>query len=638
MCGIAGFLLTGAERKATLESRVRAMNDAIAHRGPDGEGIWVDADAGLALAQRRLAIIDLAPTGAQPMTSASGRFVITYNGEIYNYRELRRELEAAGTAFRGTSDTEVLLEAWERWGEETLLPRLNGMFAFAIWDRQERALTLARDGFGIKPLYVLEHDNGVFFASELKALRVDKACPRAIDPAALTAYLRHGYVPAPWSILKGVKKLLPGTVLTFKPGQAAQTRRYWSPQTAMREPLGLDAPLSEDQIMTGGEALITDAVRRQMIADVPLGAFLSGGVDSSLVAALMQREAGHKIDTFTIGFAEKHWDESPHAEAVAAHLGTRHHTLRTSGQDALGLVDGISGIYDEPFADSSQLPTLLLARLVREHVTVALSGDGGDETFAGYQRYVWGLNLERANLIPAIARRAGAAAVSAFPTQMLNRLLGGSGRSHAGHKAQRIAAIAAETDVYSRYRGLVSLTTQPQQLVRNDAEHDPSTSLMDDDWRSLADPLQRMQIIDAQSYLPDDILVKVDRASMSVGLEVRVPLLDTRIWDWAAALPNRMRMRDGRGKYLLRAILDRHIPRSLIDRPKQGFAVPMADWLRNDLRDWAEALLTPERLAQSGIWQEKAIAGLWRSHLSGTHDHAPVLWAILCLECWRAND
>jgi asparagine synthase (glutamine-hydrolysing) len=635
MCGIAGFLLPEAGSKPALEARVRAMNQAIAHRGPDGDGIWIDGDAGIALAQRRLAIIDLSPTGAQPMMSASGRFVITYNGEIYNYRELRQELEAIGVVLRGTSDTEVLLEAWECFGQSKILRRLNGMFALAVWDRKERSLTLARDGFGIKPLYVLEQDSGVFFGSELKALRADRDCPRDMDKAAVTAYLRHGYVPAPWTILKGVRKLLPGTMLTIKVGQASRTERYWSPQTSVRVSRADVDNTSEDQLITEGEALITDAVRRQMMADVPLGAFLSGGVDSSLVAALMQRETGRKVDTFTIGFAEQRWDESPHAEAVAAHLGTRHHTLRTSGREALDLVNDIAGIYDEPFADSSQLPTLLLSRLVRNHVTVALSGDGGDETFGGYQRYGWGLNLDKASAVPAPLRQIGAAAAGAIPTALLNRVLGGSGRMHAGHKAQRLAAIAAKSDVYERYRGLLSLTLQPEMLVQNAEEYDPSEGLMDDDWRSIADPLQRMQVIDAQSYMPDDILVKVDRASMSVGLEVRVPLLDTRIWEWAAALPRHMRIREGRGKHCLRAILDRHVPRQLIDRPKQGFAVPMADWLRTDLRDWAESLLSPGHLAQSGLWQEKAVAGLWQAHLSGTHDHAPVLWAILCLERWR---
>jgi asparagine synthase (glutamine-hydrolysing) len=397
MCGIAGLMLSGPAPAEALAARVGRINATLAHRGPDGEGVWTEPAAGIALAQRRLAIVDLSPTGAQPMLSASGRLAMTYNGEIYNFRELRRELEALGHRFRGASDSEVLIEAWDRWGAEAALERVNGMFAIAVFDRASGALTLARDRMGIKPLLWFRSGEGLVFASELKALAKDPACPREMDPASVSAFLRHGAVPAPWTILKGVSKLEPGVALTFPAGGGAPAeRRFWSPATAALQ--GAPAYLAPDfhAIVDAGEALIADAVERQMVADVPLGAFLSGGVDSSLVAALMRRSAGRDIETFCIGFAEKAWDESPHAAAVAAHLGTRHHTLTADGRMALDLAAEMPAIYDEPFADSSQIPTTLLSRMVRRHVTVALSGDGGDEAFAGYCRYEWGLRLATA--------------------------------------------------------------------------------------------------------------------------------------------------------------------------------------------------------------------------------------------------
>jgi asparagine synthase (glutamine-hydrolysing) len=637
MCGIAGFVLKEGRPEAALRKRATVMNDAIAHRGPDGEGLWLDAEAGVALTQRRLAIIDLSETGAQPMVSASGRLVMTYNGEIYNYRELRAELEREGTAFRGTSDSEVLLEAWDRWGEERTLAALNGMFAIAIWDRKERRLTLARDPFGIKPLVWTKGREGFFFASELKALRKDPACPRAIDQAAATAYLRHGAVPAPWTILAGVRKLEPGSVLRWSPGREPVIHRFWSPLDAMRAGQKQLSTKSLDELAVEGEALIGDAVERQMVSDVPLGAFLSGGIDSSLVVALMQQRAGRAIDSFTIGFEEPEWDESPHAEAVARHLGTRHHTLRTSGREALALAEGMAAIYDEPFADSSQIPTLLLCRLVRDHVTVALSGDGGDETFAGYARYDWGLKLAAyRERMPGALRRGASTMAQAMPMSVLDRMgaaLAPAGRN-AGHKLQRAAAIGAASDFAEGYRQFLSLTADPGALLANAGEHHP-LAYEPGLTKELADDLSRMQAIDALSYLPDDILVKVDRASMSVGLEVRVPLLDHRIWEWAATLPAEAKRREGRGKAVLRTILGKHVPADVLERPKAGFAVPLASWLRTDLKAWADATLSGPSLTEGGVFNGPAVRTLWSAHLSGSHDHAPVLWSILMLEHWR---
>jgi asparagine synthase (glutamine-hydrolysing) len=641
MCGIAGLMLDGAHAAEALKRRVAPMNAAIAHRGPDGEGIWTEPEAGVALAQRRLAIVDVSPTGAQPMLSASGRFAMTYNGEIYNFRELRAELEAVGIVFRGTSDSEVLIEAWERYGPEVTLRRLNGMFAIAMFDRRERTLTLARDPFGIKPMLYAETPSGLVFGSELKALVREPSVPREIDAAAVAAVLRNGYVPAPWTILRGVRKLEPGTARTWRASNLGQsggvvdTHRFWSPRCAAEVGAAAPSTAGFETLVEEGEALIGDAVTRQMIADVPLGAFLSGGVDSSLVTALMQRSAGRTVDTFTIGFEEQAYDESPAAAAVAAHLGTRHHTLMTSGRAMLDLAESVGSIYDEPFADSSQLPTLLLSRLVRGHVTVALSGDGGDETFAGYARHGWGLTLAAAARVPAGLRALGTGVIGAMPPALLGTAAALAGRrgTHAAHKAQRLAGIVAERDFIDGYRRFLSLTADPLALTTAKQEHHPAAYA---EAGETSDPLTRMQLADALSYLPDDILVKTDRASMSVGLEVRVPLLDHRIWDWAMRIPPALR-RNGGGKAVLRAILARHVPPALTERPKAGFAVPLAQWLRTDLRDFAEAGLSEAALADSGLFDVAAIRGLVAQHHAGTHDHAPVLWAVLMVQRWRKS-
>ena len=644
MCGIAGLVLRKGQPETALRLRVGALNTALAHRGPDGEGIWADAAAGVALAQRRLAIVDLTPTGAQPMVSQSGRHVITYNGEIYNFPGLRHQLEEQGVGLRGTSDTEVLLEAWERWGQEKTLAAINGMFAFAIWDRQESSLTLVRDRFGIKPLLWFETPEGVFFASELKALLKEPTCPRAIDQGSVAAYLRHGQVPAPWTILEGVNKLEPGSSITWslqdrQMGVTAQATRFWSPHTAMIAGQTKPSLASFDTLVDEAEVLIGASVERQMIADVPLGAFLSGGIDSSLVVALMQKRGGRRIDTFTIGFEEPRWDEAPHAAAVAQHLGTRHHTLRTSGRDALALTDEIAGIYDEPFADSSQIPTLLLCRLVRQHVSVALSGDGGDEVFAGYERYGWGLRLHAyQHKLPLALRRKVSALLSATPLALLDGIakLSGSSREHPGHKLQRLARLAASDSFVAGYRQFLSQTDNPQVLLVDKTEHHPM-AYHDGVTADLSNPLSRMQLIDALSYLPDDILVKVDRASMSVGLEVRVPLLDPIIWEFTAQLPYDRQRKEKKGKAVLRAILQKHVPVDLTERPKVGFAVPLAEWLRGDLKPWAEAVLTSSSLVKDGIFNAQAVRDLWMGHLSRQYDHAPLLWSILMFESWRRS-
>ncbi len=642
MCGIAGRVQAGGAAEQNLRSVVQAMNAAIAHRGPDGEGVWLDASSGVALAQRRLAIVDLSPTGAQPMVSHAGRYVLTYNGEIYNAREMRTALEAQGAVFAGTSDTEVMLASLERHGVAKTLASLNGMYAFALWDRATRELTLARDPFGIKPLLYQGNADGLSFASELGALLADPTCPRTIDRAAVNAFLRHGNVPAPWTLLRGVRKLEPGTMLTWRAGAEPVLTRFWSPHDGARA--GAAKPHADpwDALVEEGESLLSDTVERQMIADVPLGAFLSGGIDSSLVVALMQRASSRPVQTFTIGFDAAAYDESAHASAVAAHLHTEHHTLHATAADALDLVGEMAAVYDEPFADSSQIPTLLLAKLVRGHVTVALSGDGGDEGFAGYERYGWGLQLAGyQRRAPAFARRVSGALAGRVPLPLLNgaaRLAGmgrGAGASaHPGHRLQRALMLGAAPDFVSGYRQLLALHSAPQALTGHAGEHQPAAY---DAARTadIADPLTRMQVIDALSYLPDDILTKVDRASMAVALEVRVPLLDTRIWEWAMRLPPALRRPNGVGKAMLRAILARHVPPALFERPKAGFAVPLASWLRGPLRPWAESVLAPAALAEGGLIDAGAAQALWRAHLSGHADHGPVLWSILMLEGWR---
>jgi asparagine synthase (glutamine-hydrolysing) len=640
MCGIAGLMLAGPASAEALAARAAPLNAALRHRGPDGEGIWTEPEAGVALAQRRLAIVDLSPTGAQPMLSASGRLAMTYNGEIYNFRELRAELEALGHRFRGSSDSEVLVEAWDRWGADAALSRLNGMFAIAMFDRQARTLTLARDRLGVKPLLYARTPAGLFFASELRALAREPSMPQDVDPAAVAALLRNGCVPAPWTIIRGIGKLEPGAAMTWRAGGGEpETRRFWSPKTAAEAGQATPSDAPWERLVDEGEALIGDAVQRQTIADVPLGAFLSGGVDSSLVAALMQRGAGRRIDTFTIGFEEKAWDESHHAAAVAAHLGANHHTLMTNGRQALGVVGDLGGVYDEPFADSSQIPTLLLSRLVRGHVTVALSGDGGDETFAGYQRYGWGLRLAAAQVrVPAALRMAAFAGLRAVPTGVLGKAAALAGRDtpHAGHKLKRLAALVAAPGFVHGYRQFLALTNHPELLVRASGEHMPA-AYAPETSAALSDPLTRMQLTDALSYLPDDILTKTDRASMSVGLEVRVPLLDHRIWEWAMRIPAPLRRKGGSGKALLKAILARHVPTALTERPKAGFAVPLADWLRTELRDFAEAHLAEAALADAAVFDAPAIRRLWAEHLAGGHDHAPVLWAVLMFQAWRTS-
>jgi asparagine synthase (glutamine-hydrolysing) len=636
MCGIAG-LIDGSRRASApdLERRARVMSDAIAYRGPDGSGVWCDAEAGVALAQRRLAIIDLTPTGAQPMISADGRWVISYNGEVYNAAAIAASAELAGFPFKGTSDTEVILESFARRGIDRTLADMNGMFAIALWDRTERTLHLIRDRLGIKPLVFTANAQGLWFASELKALVAAGFKPE-IDPASVASFLRFGYVPTPYSIFRGVTKVKAGEIVTIDAGRNIAHRQYWS--VAEVATAGLLRPFTGTEAQAESELndLLIDAVGGQMISDVPLGAFLSGGIDSSTVVAMMVAAQRGPVRTFSIGFTVAGYDESKHAAAVAAHLRTEHHELTVTAEDALAVVPHLAEMYDEPFADSSQIPTHLISKLTRGYVTVALSGDGGDELFAGYNRYALGYGLGGlAARSPAALRRGLAVAINATPESLINaaaHLLPSRLRpANPVDKLHKLAAVLP-LDREAFYLRLVSQCPDPATLTHGILEHPVGLQ-----WQPPAGPdrfVEQMQLFDTATYLPDDILQKVDRASMAVSLEVRPPLLDHRVVEFAWRLPRRMRIHDGQSKWLLRRVLDRYVPRALVERPKMGFGIPLAEWLRGPLRPWAEDLLDPSRLG-GGLLNVPAVHKLWSEHISGERNWAYALWTVLMYEGWR---
>ena len=638
MCGIAGFWSTRID-EATAEQTLRGMTDALVHRGPDDSGAWHDHACGIALGHRRLSIVDLSPLGHQPMASASQRFEIAFNGEIYNYRALRDALAQDGATFRGHSDTEVLLALIERHGLADALTKCNGMFAIALWDRETRTLALARDRFGEKPLYVSRSGSGITFASELKALRVHPEFEGRIDRGALALFLRHGYVPAPYAIFSGVEKVEPGQILTFSAPSydARHAERYWSARDAAS--FGLANPFADDPAtnIDALDALMRSVVRDQMVADVPIGAFLSGGIDSSLVVGMMQAESTRPVRTFSIGFRESGFDEAPHAEAVARHIGTDHTTMYVTAQDALDIIPSLPSIYNEPFADSSQIPTTLLAALARRHVTVSLSGDGGDELFGGYERYpmaerTWG-QLSR---IPRPVRSIAHRVVTSVSPPHWNLALKPTGLYRRGVTGDRLHKLAELFDAPSSmefYRDLVSTWRRPTQVVRGSSEL--QTALMTPFDGGRGGFLAEMMLHDQVSYLPDDILVKVDRAAMAASLESRAPLLDHRLAEFSWRLPSHNWRRNGEGKWIVRQVLDRYVPRALVDRPKQGFGVPISEWLRGPLRDWADDLLAPSALARDGLFNVAPITTAWSEHRSGARNWAPSLWSVLMFQAWH---
>lgn len=644
MCGLVGGW--SRQRFGALKDALPRMTDVLMHRGPDDDGHWLDDENGVALGHRRLAIVDLSPAGHQPMVSASGRWVIAYNGEIYNHEDLRVDLEVSWSAppWRGHSDTETLLAAIEAWGVQGALERSAGMFAFALWDRQERVLWLARDRFGEKPLYYGWNRGAFLFGSELKALCAFPGFDAPVDRQALALYLRHSAVPAPLSIYQGICKVLPGHWLRLDSaelsrGEEPTQRAYWSASEQARNGVENRFAGTEAEATDALEHLLRSAVGRQMVADVPLGAFLSGGIDSSVVVAMMQAQSSRAVRTFSIGFDETKYDEAKHAAAVARHLGTDHTELYVTPEDALGVIPRLPLMYDEPFSDSSQIPTTLVAQMARRHVTVALSGDGGDEIFAGYDRYFWAERIwRRLQGVPLALRKTAAAGITSVPVGVWNGLLRSAsplipqlrGLVVPGDKLHKGAGLFSAESGADLYLRMISQwqVAGLMEGVRERVEFGPPRERH---WPTLT---EHMMLEDACHYMPDDNLVKVDRAAMSCSLETRVPLLDHRVFEFAWRLPMDFKVRDGKGKYLLRQVLYRHVPQALIDRPKKGFGVPIGIWLRGPLRDWAESLLDPVRLKDEGYFNPEPIARKWKEHQAGTRDWRYHLWGILMFQAW----
>jgi asparagine synthase (glutamine-hydrolysing) len=636
MCGFAGFL--GASE--CDEDSLRRMLATLSHRGPDDRGLWIDQGASIGLVHARLSILDLSTAGHQPMSSASGRYMIVFNGEIYNHLKLRGEILQSGHVldWQGYSDTETILAGFYAWGIEATLRKLVGMFAFAVWDKQTYTLTLARDRLGEKPLYFGWQGNTFLFGSELKALKAHSAFGAEIDRDALADFMRYSYIPAPQSIYRGIHKLLPGTLLTVRAGKrnGPQFLPYWSFLDVARQ--GLRAPFtgSDAEALQGLEVRLSEAVSLQQISDVPIGAFLSGGIDSSIIVALMQAQSIRPIHTFTIGFDELQYNEAVHARAVALHLGTDHTELYVTPEEARVVIPRLPTLYDEPFGDSSQIPTYLVSQLARRNVTVSLSGDGGDELFGGYSRYIWTVKLLQ---VPAVLRRMLAcwlrvlspaqwdsiytAIKPMLPSSLLVRMPGDK-----AHKLAQVLALDSDSAIYQR---LVS--TWPDSVVLG------SRGFMNlsQAWEELTDfeaAEHHMMAIDALTYLPDDILCKVDRAAMGVSLETRVPLLDHRVVEYAWRLPLHMKVRNGQGKWILRQLLYNYVPKELVERPKMGFGVPIGDWLRGPLREWAENLLNESRLLQEGYFNPIPIRQKWVEHISGRRNWQYELWNVLMFQAW----
>ena len=639
MCGLAGILTTDAMHADTLRSALERVIAPITHRGPDDSGVWLDTARGIALGFRRLAIIDLSDQGHQPMISASGRYVMTFNGEVYNYAQLRRELEKDRHPFRGHSDSEVVLAAFERWGINGAIGRFVGMFAIALWDRELQRLHLIRDRLGIKPLFVFHRPGVVMFGSELKALVAGPGFERVLDPFALTAYLRYLYVPAPHTIYRNVSKLLPGHVLTV--GDAAQplpaSRPYWSvEEVAQRGSTRLFAG-TDTEAIAEAEQLLLESTRLRMRADVPVGAFLSGGIDSSTVVALMQRCAHQPVKTFTIGFDVGEYNEAIHAAQVARHLGTEHTELMVTAKDALNVVPQLLEMFDEPLADPSQLPTFLVSQMARREVTVVLSGDGGDEVFGGYNRYTYGEQVLRWTMkTPARVRRLIAAGIDRFSPYAWDRVIRATTsvlpkplrHRLPGEKLHKFSRLLRRDTPADMYRSLLSAWQEPETLVIGGGEPSGALDRVMGDGATL-NLVDQMMLVDQITYLADDLLAKLDRASMAVSLEARVPILDHRVVEFAWQLPRAMKIRDGQGKWLLRQILYRYVPPTLVERPKMGFSVPIDAWLRGALRPWAEDLLASGRLDRSDLFRPAPVRKAWRQFQSGRDGMGMGLWAVL---------
>ncbi len=646
MCGITGYLDLKAEGAAgVMAETVGRMADTLAHRGPDDAGIWCDAAAGIALGYRRLAIIDTSKNGRQPMHSPCARYVICYNGEVYNFPALRQELEEKGHRFRGGSDTEVVLAAISEWGLEAAVHRFVGMFAFALWDRGKRRLHLVRDRLGIKPLYYLHLGDRLLFGSELKALRAHPAFAQGVDRDALALYLVRKWIPAPWSIYEGVRKLPPASILTLdasKAGADPAITTFWSMRQVAEAGLAEPLQAPPDEIADELDGLLRDAVRGRMIADVPLGVFLSGGIDSSTVTALMQAQSNRPVRTFTIGFHDQTYNEAADAKAVARHLGTDHTELYLGDDDLRAVLPRLPRIYDEPFADSSQIPTFLVSEMARRDVTVCLAGDGGDEMFGGYNRYLWGSRIAHGTgRLPAPVKAAMGGGLRLLSAAAWTSLFDRIGpflpprlrQRDAGGKLHKLADVLSSRDIGDFYGRIMTSWHGAGDVVHGGrAAADLIASA--DPWGREIDPRRQMMGLDAVSYLPDDLLAKVDRASMAASLEVRVPLIDHRVAAFAWRLPSALLFANGRGKDILRRVLYRYVPERLMERPKWGFQVPTNDWLRGPLKEWAEHLLDEARLRREEYLDPVPIRRLWQQHLSGSHDRQEQLWTVLMFQSW----
>jgi len=669
MCGIAGFFdFTRSVEKNELNQIVHRMGDRLTHRGPDNSGVWIDEKVGIAFTHRRLSIIDISSAGHQPMVSHDGRYVITFNGEIYNFLKLRKELEQENISWHGHSDTEVFLSAISQWGIKKALQKSVGMFAFALWDKKNQELTLARDRLGEKPLYYGYIGNSLVFASELKAIRVHPKFSSEIDRTVIPLYLRHNYIPTPYSIYKEIYKLTPGCYLTIQdkgaiypfPVNRCENKYshkyspipYWSLQEVTQQ--GLNEPFSGsvEEAAEILEHLLSKSIQEQMIADVPIGAFLSGGIDSSTVVALMQVNSHQPVRTFSIGFHENNYNEAKYAKEVAQHLGTHHTELYVTADEAISVIPQLPILYDEPFADSSQIPTYLLSKLTRNHVTVSLSGDGGDELFCGYSRYFSGYRLW--NIIkqmPSFLRIIISKTLLSLPESVLDlsffwlsyllKMYGNHDRK-AGYNLHRVAEVIGVKNSIEFYQQSMSHWKKPLSILTTGSDKQPLIEpeyIYNQNNHPIKNMLRQMMLIDSFSYLPDDILVKVDRASMAVSLESRIPLLDHRIVEFAASLPPEINYQKGVGKKVLRHILYRHVPKQLVERPKMGFGIPLDNWLRKKpLRDWAESLLEKSRLQQEGYFCAESIQKKWQEHLSGKRNWHYELWDILMFQAWLEGE
>jgi len=656
MCGIAGFI---SHPDPAWQVTINRMNDALHKRGPDDRGVWRDSSGQVVLGHCRLAVLDLSPQGHQPMLSGSRRYVITFNGEVYNYLELRKTLQERGHSFKGTSDTEVLLACFDEWGIEEALKRCVGMLACAVWDCQERVLTLARDRVGEKPLYYGWSGGAFLFSSQLKSLQRHPLFNHQIDRDSLLLFMRHGYVPTPYSIFKGIYKLPPGCLLQIKLSEAdapppnfapsaadsrqsLRPRRYWSAKETCEKALSTPFQGSANDALSELDHLLRLIIKGQMIADVPLGAFLSGGVDSSVIAALMQAQSPVPVKTFAIGFYEGEYNEAPYARDVARHLGTDHNELYVTPKEALDVIPKLPELYDEPFADSSQIPTYLVAGIARRLVTVSLSGDGGDELFGGYPRYLWAHRTWRImKHIPQAARLSGAYMLRLLKAEQWNRLLSRFPMRlpkwpmlhNPGHKIHRLAELLRANTQEALYHKVISYWDEESPVVIGG--HARPTAFADpQQWACGLNFIESMMFLDLTNYLPDDIMVKVDRASMGVSLETRAPYLDHRLIEFVWRLPLAMKIRGAETKWILRQLLQRYIPTDLIKRPKMGFAVPVEHWLRGPLKNWTLDLLDPQRLKREGFLNAEPIEEKWREHLSKKRNWAHYLWNILMFESW----